>query len=142
MAGRSYNDLSQYPVFPWVLADYDTEHLDLTKASSFRDLSKPMGEFPQSNANFTVNPLFPLTGAQSPERLADFLKRYREWDDPGGTPPYMYGTHYSSAMIVLSYLVRLEPFTQQFLKLQVPNRKTPSLIPSDQNQPLITGRPL
>lgn len=30
----------------------------------------------------------------------------------------MYGTHYSSAMIVVSYLVRLEPFTQQFLKLQ------------------------
>lgn len=30
----------------------------------------------------------------------------------------MYGTHYSSAMIVLSYLVRTEPFTQQFLKLQ------------------------
>lgn len=25
LAGRSYNDLSQYPVFPWVLADYDAE---------------------------------------------------------------------------------------------------------------------
>ena len=25
MAGRSYNDLNQYPVFPWVLADYDSE---------------------------------------------------------------------------------------------------------------------
>lgn len=36
----------------------------------------------------------------------------------GETPPYMYGTHYSSAMIVVSYLVRIEPFTQQFLKLQ------------------------
>lgn len=59
-------------------------------------------------------------GAQTPERLAQFLKRFREWDDPSGdTPPYMFGTHYSSAMIVLSYLVRLEPFTQQFLKLQV-----------------------
>lgn len=31
----------------------------------------------------------------------------------------MYGTHYSSAMIVVSYLVRVEPFTQHFLKLQV-----------------------
>lgn len=65
---------------------------------------------------FCVQPI----GAQTPERLAQFLKRFREWDDPSGeTPPYMYGTHYSSAMIVLSYLVRLEPFTQQFLKLQV-----------------------
>lgn len=36
----------------------------------------------------------------------------------GETPPYHYGTHYSSAMIVASYLLRMEPFTQTFLKLQ------------------------
>lgn len=33
-------------------------------------------------------------------------------------PACHYGTHYTSAMIVCSYLIRLEPFTQQFLKLQ------------------------
>ena len=25
LAGRSYNDLMQYPVFPWIVADYDAE---------------------------------------------------------------------------------------------------------------------
>ena len=35
--------MTQYPVFPWVLADYTSPILDLTKASSFRDLSLPMG---------------------------------------------------------------------------------------------------
>ncbi len=25
LAGRSYNDLMQYPVFPWVLADYTSQ---------------------------------------------------------------------------------------------------------------------
>jgi hypothetical protein len=25
LAGRSYNDLMQYPVFPWIIADYDSE---------------------------------------------------------------------------------------------------------------------
>jgi WD40 repeat protein len=100
LAGRSYNDLMQYPVFPWILADYDTEELDLTDPASFRDFTKPMG-------------------AQSPERLEQFRKRFKEWDDPHGeTPPYHYGTHYSSAMIVCSYLVRTEPFTQHFLRLQ------------------------
>ncbi|XP_068245244.1 WD repeat and FYVE domain-containing protein 3 isoform X2 [Palaemon carinicauda] len=100
LAGRSYNDLMQYPIFPWVLADYTAEELDLTNPSTFRDLSKPMG-------------------AQTPDRLEQFEKRYREWDDPSGeTPPYHYGTHYSSAMIVSSYLVRMEPFTQHFLRLQ------------------------
>lgn len=100
LAGRSYNDLMQYPVFPWILADYDSEELDLSDANTFRNFSKPMG-------------------SQSSERLEQFKKRYKEWDDPHGeTPPYHYGTHYSSAMIVCSYLVRMEPFTQQFLRLQ------------------------
>ncbi len=101
LAGRSYNDLMQYPVFPWVLADYVSEELDLASPKTFRDLSKPMG-------------------AQTEQRLEQFKKRYEDWDDPGteDTPPYHYGTHYSSAMIVSSYLVRLEPFTQHFLHLQ------------------------
>lgn len=25
LAGRTYNDLMQYPVFPWILADYESE---------------------------------------------------------------------------------------------------------------------
>lgn len=100
LAGRSYNDLMQYPVFPWILADYDCEELDLQDSRTFRDFSRPMG-------------------AQSPDRLEQFRKRFKEWDDPHGeTPPYHYGTHYSSAMIVCSYLVRMEPFTQHFLRLQ------------------------
>ncbi|CAG0901428.1 unnamed protein product [Cyprideis torosa] len=100
LAGRSYNDLMQYPVFPWILSDYVSDELDLANPRSFRDLSKPMG-------------------AQTPDRLEQFRKRYVEWDDPTGeTPPYHYGTHYSSAMIVCSFLVRMEPFTQHFLKLQ------------------------
>lgn len=43
LAGRSYNDLTQYPVFPWVLADYSSEDLDFNKALTFRDLTKPVG---------------------------------------------------------------------------------------------------
>lgn len=43
LAGRSYNDLTQYPIFPWVLADYASENLDFNKSSTFRDLSKPVG---------------------------------------------------------------------------------------------------
>jgi hypothetical protein len=100
MAGRTYNDLTQYPVFPWILADYESEELDLTNPKTFRDLSRPMG-------------------AQTPDREKDFNDRYHTWD--GGddhTPPFHYGTHYSSAMIVCSYMIRLEPFTTEYLKLQ------------------------
>ncbi|MED6253075.1 WD repeat and FYVE domain-containing protein 3 [Ameca splendens] len=101
LAGRSYNDLMQYPVFPWILADYDAEELDLNNPKTFRNLAKPMG-------------------AQTDDRLTQYKKRYKDWEDPNGeTPAYHYGTHYSSAMIVASYLVRMEPFTQIFLRLQV-----------------------
>ena len=43
LAGRGYADLTQYPVFPWVLADYTSPHLDLTDPNTFRRLDKPMG---------------------------------------------------------------------------------------------------
>lgn len=101
LAGRSYNDLNQYPVFPWIIADYTSQELDLSDPRTFRDLSKPMG-------------------ALTPKRAEGFKLRFDSWDSTldDGTPPFHYGTHYSSAAIVASYLIRLEPFTKLFLKLQ------------------------
>ncbi|TTK16483.1 Lipopolysaccharide-responsive and beige-like anchor protein [Bagarius yarrelli] len=40
IAGRTFNDLNQYPVFPWIISNYDSEELDLTLPSNYRDLSK------------------------------------------------------------------------------------------------------
>lgn len=40
MAGRSFCDLNQYPVFPWVLTNYESDTLDLTDPNNYRDLSK------------------------------------------------------------------------------------------------------
>ncbi|QHN94309.1 BEACH domain-containing protein B [Arachis hypogaea] len=98
LAGRSYNDLTQYPVFPWVLADYSSELLDYNKSSTFRDLSKPVGAL--DNKRFEV-----------------FEDRYRNFCDPD-IPSFYYGSHYSSMGIVLYYLLRLEPFTSLHRNLQ------------------------
>uniref|UniRef100_A0AAY5EMX6 DUF4704 domain-containing protein n=1 Tax=Electrophorus electricus TaxID=8005 RepID=A0AAY5EMX6_ELEEL len=115
LAGRTYNDLMQYPVFPWVLADYQSETLDLSSAATFRDLSKPMG-------------------AQTQKRREKFIERYHEVDSNDGdlSAQCHYCTHYSSAIIVASYLVRMEPFSQTFIALQggsfdVPERMFHSL---------------
>lgn len=43
MADRTVNDLTQYPVFPWIVADYSSPTLDLTNSKTFRDLTKPIG---------------------------------------------------------------------------------------------------
>ena len=44
-SGRTTQDISQYPVFPWVIADYTSESLDLEnpRSGTFRDLTKPIG---------------------------------------------------------------------------------------------------
>lgn len=53
--GRTYNDLNQYPVFPWVLTNYDSEELDLTVPGNFRDLSKvPPDRAPQHDTVVVV----------------------------------------------------------------------------------------
>ena len=41
---RSLNDLTQYPVFPWVLQDYSSSTLDLDDPKVYRDLTKPIGK--------------------------------------------------------------------------------------------------
>ena len=101
MSGRTFLDLTQYPVFPWVLRDYTSDTLDLGDTSVYRDLSKPMG-------------------AQSAEREATYRERYEAFAEMNDseTPAFHYGTHYSSAMIVTSYLIRLEPFVRSYILQQ------------------------
>ena len=36
LAGRTFNDLMQYPVFPFILADYGSQELDLRRKETFR----------------------------------------------------------------------------------------------------------
>ncbi|XP_030059030.1 WD repeat- and FYVE domain-containing protein 4 [Microcaecilia unicolor] len=104
VAGRTYKDYMQYPVFPWILADYTSETLNLNNPQTFRDLSKPMG-------------------AQTPERKKKFIRRYKEVKDVQKSDGDLsaqchYCTHFSSEIIVASYLVRMEPFTQILCSLQ------------------------
>lgn len=35
VAGRTYNDLTSYPVFPWILRDYDSEEVSKNCAVCF-----------------------------------------------------------------------------------------------------------
>ncbi|ELT90958.1 hypothetical protein CAPTEDRAFT_18825 [Capitella teleta] len=68
IAGRTYNDLSQYPVFPWILSNYDSDTLDLDDVSNYRDLSKPIG---------TINP----------KTEAEVREKYEHFEDPTGSIP-------------------------------------------------------
>lgn len=43
IASRSFNDISAYPVMPWLIADYKNTSFELDNPEFFRDLSKPIG---------------------------------------------------------------------------------------------------
>ncbi|CAB4066679.1 NSMAF [Lepeophtheirus salmonis] len=86
-ADRSFNDLTQYPVMPWVLADYKSSELDLSNVETYRDLSKPIGALNEAR----------LEGLK--DRASDLPESSR----------FLYGSHYSTPGFVLYFLVRKIP---------------------------------
>uniref|UniRef100_B9H6T9 BEACH domain-containing protein n=1 Tax=Populus trichocarpa TaxID=3694 RepID=B9H6T9_POPTR len=108
------SSVGKYHVFPRVLANYSSEDLDFNKASTFRDLTEPVG-------------------ALDVKCFEVFGKGYRNFSDPNipmqfsskTTRPAMvfyifyYGSHNSSMEIVPYYLFRLKPLTSLHRNLQV-----------------------
>ncbi|KAJ5073637.1 beige/beach-related [Anaeramoeba ignava] len=95
ISGRTYQDVSQYPIFPWIVCDYGSEKLDLEHPETFRDLSKPIGKL-----NNKIMTYFEKYQKKGKEKEIQFN----------------YHKYYSNPEIVSSYLVRLEPFTSIFLQ--------------------------
>ena len=106
-ANRTRLDYSQYPVFPWIITDFESKVLRLNDNSIYRNLSKPIG-------------------ALNPSRLTKFINRYSQM----GEPRYLYGTHYSNPAYVIGYLFRKHPYLMLKLnggKLEHPDRQFHSI---------------
>ncbi|KAL7716489.1 Beige/BEACH domain containing protein [Entamoeba marina] len=97
-SGRTFNDVTQYPVMPWVLADYTSATIDLDDPRIYRDLSKPIG-------------------ALTPERAEATLERYENVKDVPEMA-FHYGSHYTSVGVTLYFLIRCEPFSALAQQLQ------------------------
>jgi hypothetical protein len=96
--------LSQYPIFPWVISDYEST-LDkfkenLAKAEAYRDFTLNSGALTQHKRDFLIN-LF-----NKEEDLSDAVY---------GSQRYHLKFGYSNKMVCLAFLNRLEPFTDSFL---------------------------
>jgi factor associated with neutral sphingomyelinase activation len=87
---RSFQDCSQYPVFPWVLRNYTSANLDLNDPQTFRDLSKPIG-------------------ALNIERLERLKERYTNMSLPSNYQRFLYGSFYSNPGFVVYFLCRIYP---------------------------------
>lgn len=133
IAGRTYNDLGQYPIFPWVLADYSSAQLRLTDRASFRDLRYPMGA-QSAEQRRGVHEKYAELDAAYQEGLLEHheaqRRRQEAWEagedgeqsrvfsECPSMPPFHWGSHYSVAGFVLWYLVRMEPYTSLHVQLQ------------------------
>uniref|UniRef100_A0A674K2R6 Lysosomal-trafficking regulator n=1 Tax=Terrapene triunguis TaxID=2587831 RepID=A0A674K2R6_9SAUR len=109
-AGRSFNDLMQYPVFPFILSDYTSETLDLHDPSVYRNLAKPIAVQSKEKEDRYVDTYKYLE--------EEYRKGAREDDPMPPVQPYHYGSHYSNSGTVLHFLVRMPPFTKMFLAYQ------------------------
>ena len=124
-SNRSYDDISQYPVFPWLLTDYDdplkieidkkslmveNKSLDLTDLADYkyRDLSLPMGMLEISD--------------DSKNRKENFILKYQELKEEAqefdGQKPHFYGSNYSNPIYICNYMIRIFPFTHVSIELQ------------------------
>ena len=101
-SGRTYHDLSRYPVFPWVISDYTSSKLDLSNEKTFRDLSVPIGALDKKRLEYFL---------QRMEGIAADDDADNDVVTSGYNPnaPFLYGTHYSAPGYVLYYLVRIMP---------------------------------
>ncbi|XP_077201679.1 lysosomal-trafficking regulator isoform X3 [Paroedura picta] len=109
-AGRSFNDLMQYPVFPFILSDYTNKSLDLQDPTVYRNLVKPIAVQSKEKEDRYVDTYKYLE--------EEYRKGAREDDPMPPVQPYHYGSHYSNSGTVLHFLVRMPPFTKMFLAYQ------------------------
>ena len=90
LAGRTYNDLAQYPIFPWVLSDYTSPEINLIDEKSYR--------------NF----LYPIY-AQNEATRNNLKERFDSTEEK--ELKYHSGSHYSNPAFVCYYLIRVKPYS-------------------------------
>ena len=129
-SNRSYRDITQYPVFPWILQDYNLEEKSILNLKS-RDFSLPLG-------------MMEIT-EKGKKRKEKYLESYKiMYNDLNMDPPaeksffssfytqkkinldeieydkipYIFGSHFSNSAYTSHYLVRLFPFTLTGIEIQ------------------------
>ena len=127
---RSFNDITQYPVFPWILSDYSSEKLDekmflednnsdgnvIINESLYRDLNLPLGMITTIDNGLRKNDYIKNLSYSIQQNLKN--KIMLKGNYALTEKPYNYGSHYSNPMYVNNFLSRLYPFALILIELQ------------------------
>ena len=110
-SNRTYNDLNQYPVFPWIITDYSSKELRLLKDENkennlIRPFDTPMG-------------MLEIT-EKAKERKENYIEHWKSSeDDKEKEENYdRYRSHYSTSLYTTYYLVRVFPYSSLRIELQ------------------------
>ena len=111
-ANRSYNDINQYPVFPWIITDYSSD--SLPSPLPIRPMGTPMGMLDYTDEakerKYSYKNSWVLN--ENEEEIDEDYDRYR--------------SHYSTSLYVTYYLVRTFPFSSMRVELQGKNFDDPN----------------
>ena len=116
-ASRSYNDVNQYPIFPWIFRETKLgSHRDKGQLPKFRDLRYPISVRGKS------------IGDEEGEE--DDLEEARSFFDASLDEnrkyPSHFRLHYSTSGYLLSFLVRASPYTEEQIRFQNNQFDSPS----------------
>ena len=143
-AGRSFNDLTQYPVFPWLITNYSGKEIDSKK--DYRNLSLPMGMLGLSEkgelrketfaetydmVKNDLKDMFPdFNYSEFLKKQDDYYENYRNKKKKAKNKktdemkldvnhlPYFYGSHYSNPTYISHYLSRTFPYAFVAIEIQ------------------------
>ena len=107
-SNRSFNDINQYPVFPWISLDYE---LDSISYQDIRPFGTPMGMLDFNKG--------------SSDRKESFLENWEISVDENDDELGSYRSHYSTSLYITYYLVRVFPFSSMRIELQGKNFDDP-----------------
>lgn len=98
-SSRSFNDISQYPIFPWIVSEFHDDEFKINSKSYYRNLAKPIGSL---NKN----------------RFQRVMENYEKMktDKCKPHPPHYYNSFYSTPGYVIFFYMRSIP--ELILKLQ------------------------
>ena len=125
-SSRSYHDINQYPVFPWIITNYTNKEIpDLTLDNNPNNLNnnkyipiiRPMGT-PVGMFDFTE---------EAKERKDNYLMNFSNPDEKNPDENYdRYGSHYSTGLNLTYYLVRVFPYSYTRIEMQGKNFDDPN----------------
>ena len=134
---RSFRDITQYPVFPWIIPEKtlslkinkelkNSIKFSLSEFNNSRDLQYPMGlievdsksklrkESYMSNYQSMILDISTIKSFKYEDESLYETNNFFDWEKI----PFCFGSHYSNQVYVSHYLTRLFPFTLTALEIQ------------------------